>query len=320
MRKSTIYLILLAAILLGGWYLLYVAEKGTLSVPVHHDFFMVDSARVDSIAFKYATWTYLSRVDGEWHVHYPELTYPAAPSMISQMFEATNGMVLENVIATKASKHDAFKIDTTNGAILQFFERGEPVSEIVLGKRGAGIGHTFVRSKDSDSVYLAQGNLTTIFRRAPSEWFNKVVFSFDSSEVKRVQWMEESVETIVERGEDRIWHLSKAGQGTRVPLDTALLNLKLMMLCPLRAEAIYASDPPGVDLTLDEVWGRVILTTYDGRADTLLWHPIEHAHNRRTFAYRPERTKPIFMFSEPAYDRLFSRYNDLLVKDTVSES
>jgi len=316
MKRSTLYLIILAVALLGGWYVLDITEKGQLSSPEHREFFKVDSTRVDSIAFKYATWTHLARVGGVWQVHYPGWSAPTDPAMMAQMFDATNEMVLENVIATKASKHDLFKIDSADGAILQFFERGKPVSQIVVGKRAPGIGHTYVRRMDSDSVYEARGDLLKLFRRVPSDWLDKRVFDLDSSEVSRIQWTEGNVETTVERGTDRIWRLSRSGVDGTVPLDTALLHLKILKLCPLRADA-FQMEPSPVEPAFDDPWGRVILTAYDGRADTLLWNPIREEDVGRTYAFHPGRSRPLYIFFKPSYDRLFSRYDDLLVKDTA---
>jgi hypothetical protein len=317
MKRSTLYLSILAVALLAGWYILRTTEKGELSVPEHREFFRVDTARVDSIAFKYATWTHLGRFGGVWQVYYPAWSYPADPGMMARMFDATNEMVLENLIATKASKHDKFKIDSADGAILQFFERGRPHSQMVVGKRAPGVGHTYVRRMDSDSVYQARGDLLQVFRRAPSDWLSKTVFEFDSSEVSRLQWQEGNVETVVERHEDRIWRLSKTGMNTTEPVDTALLHLKIRMLCPLRTDA-FQMDPSPVEPAFDDPWGRVILTTYDGRADTLLWNPIREEDMGRTYAFRPGRARPLFIFFKPSYDRLFSRYDDLVVKDTVA--
>ncbi|HSH00614.1 MAG TPA: DUF4340 domain-containing protein [candidate division Zixibacteria bacterium] len=315
MRKSTIILIALAIVLLGGWYALHVMERGALSTPERTEFFIVDPATVDSIAFKYATWTHLKRVGPDWHVIYQDFSYPAAPEMVEEMFTTSNGLVLENVIATKAEKHSKFKIDTAGGAILQYFEHGAPVSQMVLGKKAPGFGHTFIRQFESDTVYQAKGDLLKIFRRVPSDWFEKTIFPYDTTEVQTVQWQEGSSETTVTRAPGETWRLTKNGGSETAVADTALLNLKLQKLCPLRADAIQ-TGAGSVELELTNPGSRLIVTTFDGRSDTLLFNPIEDRPGARIPAWRPGRVQPVFFFFKPSYDRTFSRYSDLVATES----
>lgn len=317
MKRHSLILMGLLIVLFGGWYLLQRAERSDLSVPELRGMFLVDSTTVDSIAFKYATWTHLSKgSDQTWRVQMPGWSHPASGEMIASMFRATTEMVLENLIATKRAKHQKFQVDTVAGAILEFFEAGQPVSRMVLGKRGGGFGHTYVRRLESDSVYEARGDLLQIFRRPPSDWMSKAVFGFDSTTVLRVRWSEGAEETILERTADRTWQVRQSGAREGVPVDAGLVAVRLGKLCPLTADALQPY-PSAISPHFENPGSQVIIEVFDGRTDTLLFNPIDEEQGGRIYAFRPGRDKPIFIFFQSSYDRFFGRYDELVKTDTT---
>ncbi|HEX9750511.1 MAG TPA: DUF4340 domain-containing protein [candidate division Zixibacteria bacterium] len=318
MKRSTIILGILAVVLLAGWYFLRTAEKSELSIRELHDLFAVDTARVDSIAFKYATWTHLTRRNGRWQVLNEDWSHPADTAMVRQVFSTTNDIVLENLISTRADKHEKLKIDIGSGALLQFFHQGTPLAQFVLGKRGPGASHTFIRRLKSDSVYQATGDLTQVFRRVPSDWMAKEMLSYDTAQIAEIRWTENGRETVLRRDDDRSWVVS-LDDGDARPVDTSIANFKIAYVSRLRADALVPESAEIV-AQLDNPAQQLVVVGADGRADTLQWNTIREEDVGRTYAFRSGHSKPIYIFFKGSYDRLFSRFSDLVRKDSTDSA
>ena len=318
MKRNTLILLALVVILWGAWYLFSSEEKHELSVMQKSQFFQADSTAVDSVAVKYGTWCQLVRRDGTWHVIFPDWSYPADERIVSDIFRFTNDMVLENLISTKAEKHEAFKVDTVRGTILRYFAQGNLAAEFVMGKAGADMNHTYIRQLQSDSVYMARGDFQKVFRRVPADWPTKVIFDADSSQLSRMTWLTKESKVWVERDPSGAWKVFRDGAAAGLPVDTTVFNVRLRRFSHFRTDA-FALEGSGIVAQPDSVDLQTILESNDGRADTLLWNAGKGT-DTRWFAFHPGRPKPLFIFYGSSYDRIKGIYSDLVMKDGVKRS
>ncbi|MEW5701132.1 MAG: DUF4340 domain-containing protein [Candidatus Zixiibacteriota bacterium] len=315
MKRNTLLLLALAVVLWAIWYFYSGSERRELSVIERREFFQVDTLAVDSIAVKYASWTHLARRGGQWFCIYPDWSYPADDRVLTDIFHTTNDMVLENLISTKSEKQRTFEVDTLRGTMMEFYVHGEPVARYVVGKAGADYNHTYMRRVGSDSVYMARGDFQRLFRRVPSDWVSKTVFDLDSAQIDTIRWITAERETRLFRATDRSWRVSATGVVGEHPVDTAILNVRLHRLCPLRADA-FAPEGGTVKAEMDHPGAQLIVSRADGRADTLLWNPevAQPGGETRMYAFLPGRPLPLFIFFKGSYDRLVCRYEDLVAK------
>lgn len=318
MKRNTLILVALVVVLWGAWYLFSREEKHDLSVMERGQFFHADSTAVDSIEIKYATYCQLVRRDGAWQVVFPDWTYPADLRIVSDIFRFTNDMVLENLISTKAEKHEAFRVDTVRGTVLRFFSHGNPAAEFVMGKGGADMNHTYIRQLHSDSVYMARGDFQRVFRRVPADWPSKVLFDADSSQISRISWITKDAKIWVERDPAGSWKVYRDGAAAGLPVDTTVFNARLRYMCPLHTDA-FALEGSGAVANSDSVALQLILDTKDGRADTLLWNAPK-GNDTRWFAFHPGRPKPLFIFYASSYDRMKGIYADLVMKGNTKSA
>jgi hypothetical protein len=316
MKRNTLILLGLVVVLWGIWYFYSGSQRRELSVIERREFFQVDTLAVDSIAVKYANWSHLARRGDQWYCIYPDWTYPADNRILADVFRTTNDMVLENLIATKSEKHRTFEVDTVRGTVMEFFVHGQSVSRFVMGKSGADFSHTYIRRLGSDSVYLARGDFQRVFRRVPTDWVSLMVFDIDSAEVDTIRWITADRETRVWRAPDRSWRVWATGTSGEKPVDTAILNVRLRRLCPLRADA-FAPEGGSNVANLSNPSLQLIISTSQGRADTLMWNPIgeQGGGEPRTYAFFPGRPQPLLVFFKGSYDRIIGRYEDLVLKN-----
>ncbi len=312
MKRSTLILAGLVVLLWGAWYLFHTEEKSELSIRERRDFFKADSLSVDSIAVKYGNWTHLAKRDGRWIVIFPDWETDAASNTLADVFKFTNNMVLENLISTRAEKHQAFKVDTMSGTVLRFFVAGTPAAEFVMGKGGADFNHTYIRQLHSDSVYMARGDFQRVFRHVPTDWGTRILFDVDSSQLAGIRWITRDSEVRAVRDQKGEWLVFKDGGTVGLPVDTSVFNVRLRRFSPFYIDS-YTSQGVEVTAQLDNPYMQLILTATDGRADTTLWnHPLET--DPRMYAFRPGRPKPLYLFFKDSYDRLTGVYRDLVAK------
>jgi len=314
-------LLILAGILVllwGAWYLYSSSERAELAVKERKDFFWVDTVKVDSAAFKYADWTYLAKQGDRWYVRQPTYTHPADERLLSQLISSTNNMTLENVISTSPVKFDKFEVDTTRGRIMRFYADGAPLAEFVIGKLGPAAVDTYVRQLNSDSVFIAHGRFQQLFTMMPDQWKSRTVFDVDSSEVDTIRWIYPKSETRLARAPGGEWTVWQTGKKEPAPCDSAALNAKLRLVCPLRTNNFVPDGNPNVP-TFDTLSLQLVVVTRDNRADTVVYN-IPGKDSGKVFGRYPGRDEPTFLFYKTAYDNLITHYDDMIVKDTTAAS
>ena len=318
MTRKLSYLAGLMILLWGIWYFYSASERRSLSVQEHRDFFWTDSLQVDSVAIRYATWNHLVRRDGQWMVLTPSGSLPAESQKLSEMIRTNNEMVLENLISTRPDKFEKFDVDTLRGVVMHLSAQGRSLADFVLGKVAADYRHTYVRRLASDSVFMARGNFQRVYNRAPNDWRSTMISTLDSTVIDTVRWIEPvRGETRLIRMTDGSWMVSKPGLDRPMPADTAIANLKLRKLSPLRADAFPMEGDPNIP-KFDTLGLQLIVHASDGRADTLIWQRVDEKETQRTWAIRPGRPYPVYIFFRGSYDRLLGRYETLVRHDSTS--
>ncbi len=318
MKRSLIFLVVALVALWLGWHFYSSSEEERLSVPQHEQFFVVDTALVDSAAMKYADWTHLSKMDGEWMFHGDGYVYPANAEQLMTVFETTNKMVLENMISRSPSKFRKFEVDTTRGRVMRFFHEGEPLAEFVIGKLGPGITHTYVRQLDSDSVYLARGRFRSLYTQMPDMWKSSTIISCDTSTVDTIRWIYPDEEVRLARSADGIWMAWSSAAGEQ-RADSAAVSRVLKRMCPFSTHTFLPDGNPK-EPDFNSLALQLIMVQADGTADTVIWAEKE-PDEQRLFARLPGQEKPIFLFGQPVYNQIAYPFDSLVVSESVeSES
>lgn len=308
-RNLTILAVILVA-LWGAWYMYSRSERRELSIAERHEFFWVDTLKVDSVYFKYADWTHIVKRGDRWVVRSPLSEVPATTGLLSKVMQTGNEMVLENVISTNPEKSRTFEADTIRGRVMRYFGGGQPLAEFVIGKIGADMSHTYVRPLNSDTVYLARGRFDQLFTLVPDMWRSLQVFEYDSALVDTIRWVYPNRETRLLRGGDRKWQIWRTGMKESRPADPEAAAELVARVAQLKVDAYHPEGNPDVG-SFDTLALQLIVTTSSGSADTLIVNHIPEGH-QRMFVRRPSRPIPVYLFFQRNYDRLQGRFEDLV--------
>lgn len=310
MKRSLIFLVVVLLALWLGWHFYSSSEEERLSVPQHEQFFVVDTALVDSAAMKYADWTHLSKIDGKWMFHGDGYIYPANTEQLMRVFETTNEMVLENMISRSPSKFRRFEVDTTRGRVMRFFHEGEPLAEFVIGKLGPGITHTYARRLDSDSVYLARGRFRNLYTQMPDMWKSSVIIPCDTSTIDTIRWIYPDEEVRLARGTDDTWTAWSSVEGEQ-PADSAAVSRILYRMCPFSTHTFLPDGSPDAP-DFSSLALQLIMVQANGTADTVIWAEQE-PDEQRLFARLPGQDLPIFLFGEQVFNEIAYPFDSLVV-------
>ena len=317
MKRNLLLLVFALAILWFGWYLYSSSEAEKLAVPQHMDFFVVDTLAVDSVEVKYADWTRLAKIGGEWIVYADGYTFPANTEQLTKLLNATNSLVLENMISRSPAKFKKFEVDTTRGRVMRFFSQGKPLAEFVIGKLGPGVSHTYVRRLDSDSVYLARGRFQQLYTLMPDMWKSSIIVDCDSSTIDTIRWVYPDHEIQLARATGEPWTVTSSRVVQPQPVDTAFVGRLLYLMCPLYTQTFLPDSSPE-EVVFDKIGLQLIMTQSDGAADTIIWKDVPPNENRMTARYASQ-PKPIFLFARQRYEQIAPPYDSLVAREAPSD-
>ncbi len=311
MAKKLLAVMGIVVILLVAFFVYQSAEKKRLAPENLHEFFWADSNLIDSIAVKFATWTYLYRKDGRWQMVVDStLTYPAAEADVATMVRATNEMVLTDLISVNPEKRDRFKVDTSQGTIIKFFGNGKQLSHFILGRVGQDFTHTYVQRSGSDSVWLAKGRFASIYSKAPPLWLDRQIFTYTPGEITEIRWRYPDRETRLAPDGKSGFVVSRGPNFEPTPADSAegafkysfISNLTYSAFLPAAREHEASFDQPILKLTVIDS---------SGKTTELVFAQDTSAANR-VFAIRRGDTRPVGIFFKSSYDRLTADYKAML--------
>lgn len=136
------------------------------------------------------------------------------------------------IVSTNKNKKDEFSASPESGAQIKLMQGETVIKEFIIGKTGSDFTSTYVSSKDIDETYLVKAGLSSAFWH--SDWYNKEIFSGDSSKINKIRFQYPSREFTLEKKED-IW-------GGTLPyifsVDEEKLEMVLNVMSNLQAQEI----------------------------------------------------------------------------------
>jgi hypothetical protein len=208
-----VFVVLLALFGLQRW------QRGKIVVSEPAETVQIDPAQVTRVA--------IQRPDGEvelvrdgsgWKMTKPN-QYAASRDLVDQMLKSVEELKLEDIISSNPAKRATYQVDST-GTAVDLYIGDKPALSIVVGKSSADWTHTFVRRKDGDSVYRAEGVLAYNFNRRPEDWRDKSILDLDADAVQRITMDQpkEKLQVQLVRA-DSLWNVVAPGAGPE-PADS----------------------------------------------------------------------------------------------------
>jgi len=127
----------------------------------------------------------LQRTNGGWQVAADRgASYPADSSAVQTLLESLTELKTNSMVSRKPDRHALYEVSPETGLYVEALDREKrTLAEVLIGKSGPNIFSTYVRTTDSDAVYLVNGILQNTASKTLNKWRDKSIFSLDPENV-----------------------------------------------------------------------------------------------------------------------------------------
>jgi hypothetical protein len=112
------------------------------------------------------------------------VSYPADQSSAKSAFEALGKMDVTDLVTQQEAKQAEFEVDDKSGVRLVAKHEGKVLADLIVGK-GVGAG-TMVRPSGANDIWRASGITKFAFDKGPTEWRDKSITTFQTTEVEKL--------------------------------------------------------------------------------------------------------------------------------------
>ena len=127
--------------------------------------------------------TTLKNEGGIYKVTAP-IDYPADQTTAKSAFESLGKMDVTDLVTQQEAKQAEFEVDDKSGVRLVAKHDGKVLADLIVGKSvGAG---TMVRPSGTNDVWRANGITKFAFDKGPTDWRDKSITTFQSTEVEKL--------------------------------------------------------------------------------------------------------------------------------------
>ena len=125
----------------------------------------------------------LAKVEDKWVI--APKNYPVDEGKSKSIIDVVTSLTLTDLVS-KAKNYSRYHLDEENGIHVKVFLKDKEVRDFYIGKAAPTYGHTFVKIKDNDNVYLARESFRTNFDVKPNDIRNKNVMKLDQNEISEI--------------------------------------------------------------------------------------------------------------------------------------
>jgi hypothetical protein len=258
MKKST-WLAIGLLVFLGIVAMLVMQRPGEMSISgsdiqplVEYDSTVIDRMVISSPSISVT----LEKDGMTWKLVHP-LVVPADEKSVGEAIRHGKSLRPKGVVSTKPEKQHLFHVDSL-GTRVTLFEKGVQRTAFVVGKPGSTYGETYLRLAQSDTVYLVEGVLGSVFEKKVNDWRDKTIFrSLKESISEATFTYGDTTFTLAFR--DSAWFIGKD------PVDAGKIGYFLTSLSDFQTDEFVDSPPNSIpELTGNlEVQDRHLRFYYD---------------------------------------------------------
>jgi Domain of unknown function (DUF4340) len=189
MNRKTLSAIAAFAVLgIIALYALRQPEKGETAKDQQRPIAKVNPAELDTLQVTRSGATTTLKKEGDKFKVSAPLAYPADEFVAKAAFEAIGKLDFSNLVTEKKTKHAEFEVEEGKGLhVVAKSEKtgGKVLADLYVGK-AAGNG-TMVRPAGKDDVWQAAGGLRATFDKAPTDWRDKSITTFNAADVEMLK-------------------------------------------------------------------------------------------------------------------------------------
>lgn len=181
-------------------------KKVETATPLFPDFDQEQVTKIEIIAT--GETTTLSKNESEWVVASMD-NYPADSEGVAQLLTKVGELKNTQRVSNNPEKQPEFEVDSTGVEAKLMDVNDKVLAHLFVGKITPGFLSSYVRPADANDVYVAQGNLQSVFNKGTRTWKDRTIFEFDKGNVTElnISSPEEMVELRLDA--DGTWQMLK---------------------------------------------------------------------------------------------------------------
>jgi hypothetical protein len=310
MKKPLYILLGILAIFVIIYFLLVQKEKKTFRLEKVENFLQLDSASVNRFQFSlFSTRLAFEKVGQQWYMIEPD-SFRADNQTIGQMLSMASHLEVGEIISSNPDKQYTFQVDSLTGNRLDFYDGGNLLASVVIGKLSKDLLQAYLRKTDSDDVYLAQGIFNRIANRKIETWKDRGIFTFDPGQAEEIEFSRDGEKFKLTR-EDTLWQLSRYPYQETTPADPQAVQEYVEALTNIKADA-FATRPEIQAFNLEKPVFELKLRLQDGGKAKFSVVPERTESNR--YLGKNDRDKNVFVLFEYTFKRLAKSFEDFQPK------
>jgi|GEM_PF-1212739 len=314
--KKPLYLLLgLLAIFVIVYFLLIQKEKKTFRREKVENFLQLDSAAVNRFEFNlFDTKLAFEKVNQQWYMTRPD-SCRADNRAIEQMLSMATHLEVGEKISSNPEKQFVFQVDTVMGNRLDFFDGGNLLASMVIGKMQEDRLHAYLRKTDSDDVYLARGLFSSIANRRLDLWKDRSLFVLNPKQASQIELGRDGKKFRLTK-QDTLWFVSAHPYQESLPADGKAVDEYLGTLAGMKLdEFIKAFQSAGVSFDRPQLELKLILP--DGEQETVV--AVAQGGEESRYFVKTDRDKNIFILYEFNFKRIAKSFEDFLPEEGEEE-
>lgn len=112
--------------------------------------------------------------------------YPADTGMVKQMLDIIEKVTV-TALVSESKNYSRYDLDDNKKITVRAWMGDRLIREFEVGKAAASYRHTFVKLAGNDGVYHAPGNFRANFDQTVDKLRDKIVLSFDQTEIREIR-------------------------------------------------------------------------------------------------------------------------------------
>lgn len=199
-------------------------KKVKTATPLFPDFNKEQVTKIEIIAT--GETTTLSKQEGAWVVASMD-NYPADSEGVAELLTKVGEFKNTQRVSSNPEKQAEFEVDSTGVEAKLMDANDKLLAHLFVGKITSGFLSSYVRAGDSNDVYVAQGNLQSVFNKGTRTWKDRTIFDFNKGNVTElnISSPEETVELRLDA--NGTWQMLKpeAAAANTTEVDNLLTTL-----------------------------------------------------------------------------------------------
>jgi hypothetical protein len=282
-------------------------KKIETAMPLFPDFDEEQVVNIEIIAT--GETTTLSKQEDAWVVASMD-NYPADSEGVAELLTKVGEFKNTQRVSSNPEKQAEFEVDSTGVEAKLMDANDKVLAHLFVGKITPGFLSSYVRAADANDVYVAQGNLQSVFNKGTRTWKDRTIFDFNKGIVTElnISSPEEMIELRLDA--NGTWQMLKPAAAAA---NTTEVDNLLTTLSGLDTDDFADAQDDLAEYGLDTPQSVISAALNDGTTATLY---IGKEVEGKLYVKRDDK-ETVFRLFKSNVDRLIKKSDTLKTENPV---